>query len=122
MNKDFSKLCTPAKIYFIIAVISSVIALIGGMRLIPVAIQLVFAAIWTWILGWLCKREFTSISWFLVLLPYIIIVLAMAGIYRVTKEQREIMKALKIQGAYGQEPLASSPPSSSPVQTAPIRR
>jgi hypothetical protein len=107
MNKDFSKLCTPAKIYFIIAVISSVIALIGGVRLIPVAIKLVFAAIWTCVLGWLCKKGFTSISWFLVLLPYIIIVLAMVGIYHVTHEQKQIMRALKIQGAYGQEPFVA---------------
>lgn len=106
MNKDFSKLCTPAKIYFIIAVISSLVALISGMRLIPIVINLVFAAVWTCVLGWLCKKGFTSISWFLVLLPYIIIVLAMAGIYHMTKEQREILKMLKLQGAYGQEPFA----------------
>jgi hypothetical protein len=105
MNKEFRSLCTPAKIYFVIAVISSLIALLRGMRIMHVGLQLVFAAIWTGLLGWLCKKGFTSISWFLVLLPYIIIALAMLGIYHVTHEQKEIMRALKIQGAYGQEPF-----------------
>lgn len=104
--KEFSKLCTPAKIYFAIAVIAAVIGLFSGASIMMVFMKLVFAFIWTYVLGWLCKKGFTSISWFLVLLPYIIIVLAMLNIYHVTHEQKQIMRTLQLQGAYGQEAMS----------------
>ena len=103
MNPSFRELCTPAKIYFAIAVIASVFSLFNGIGIIAVGLNLMFAFIWTFVLGWLCKKGLTNISWFLVLLPYIIIALAMFGIYQVTEEQRQIMRTIKLQGAYGQE-------------------
>ena len=105
--KDFSKLCTPAKIYFAIAVIATVIALFSGLSIMFAFWKLVFAFIWTFILGWLCEKGFTSISWFLVLLPYILILLATFGIYRATHQQRQLMRNIKLQGAYGQEGMAT---------------
>ena len=110
MNPSFRELCTPAKIYFAIAVIAAIFALFNGIGVIAVGLNLVFGFIWTFILGWLCKKGFTNISWFLVLLPYIIIALAMFGIYHVTEEQRQIMRNLQLQGAYGQEALTNSNP------------
>ena len=111
--KDFSKLCTPAKIYFAIAVIASVIGLFNGVSIMIIFMKLVFAFIWTFVLGWLCKKGLTSISWFLVLLPYIIIGLAMLNIFHVTHEQKQIMRTLQIQGVYGQE--AMSMPTTMPT-------
>ena len=105
MNRDFSKICTPAKLYFAIAVIASVIALFSGAGLMMVAMKLIFAFIWTFVLGWLCDQGFQTLSWFLVLLPYIFIALAMFGIYRMTRDQRQLMRTVKMQGAYGQEPM-----------------
>lgn len=106
--KDFSKLCTPAKIYFAIAVIAIVIGLFNGLSIMFAFWKLVFAFIWTFILGWLCKKGFTAISWFLVLLPYILIILAMFGIYRVTHQQRQFMRTIQLQGAYGQEAMTNN--------------
>ena len=106
--KDFRKLCTPAKIYFAIAVIATLVSLFYGMSIMMGVWKIVFAFIWTFILEWLCKKGFTSISWFLVLLPYILIALAMFGIYRVTHDQRQILRTLKLQGAYGQEAMTTS--------------
>lgn len=105
--KDFKKLCTPAKIYFAIAVIATVIGLFNGMSIMYAFWKLLFAFIWTFILGWLCKKGFEAISWFLVLLPYIIIALAMLRIYNVTHEQRQMMRSIGLQGAYGQEAMTS---------------
>ena len=105
--KDFSKLCTPAKIYFAIAVIATVIGLFSGLPIMYSFWKLVFAFIWTFVLGWLCKKGYTSISWFLVLLPYILILLAMFGIYHATHQQRQIMRNIKLQGAYGQEAMTT---------------
>jgi hypothetical protein len=109
MNKEFSKLCTPAKIYFAIALFSSIVMLFRGVSFLAVLVKMIFAFIWTFVLGWLCNKGFKSISWFLVLLPYIIIVLGMFQIYRVSKEQKDVLKTLQLQGAYGQEGMTTAP-------------
>lgn len=111
--KSFAKLCTPAKIYFAIAVIATIIGLFSGMSLMYAFWKMLFAFIWTFVLGWLCEKGFTAISWFLVLLPYIFILLAMFGIYKVTQEQRQLLRTAQLQGAYGQEAF-SIPPHSNP--------
>jgi hypothetical protein len=102
MNKEFSKICTPAKIYFAIAVIASLFALFSGVTMMAVFFKLVFAFIWTFILAWLCDKGFKSLSWFLVLLPYIIIALAALGLYRVSNQHTKMMNNLQFQGPYGQ--------------------
>ena len=102
---NFRYLCTPAKIYFAIAVIAAVFALLNGAGLMAIFMNLVFAFAWTFVLGWLCKKGMKTLSWFLVLLPYIIMALAMFGIYRVSHEQKQIMRTLQMQGAFGQEPM-----------------
>ena len=66
-----------------------------------IGVKLFFAIIWTFLLGLLCKHGFHYISWFLVLLPYIIIGLAMLNIHRVTYKQKQIMKTLQLQDVYG---------------------
>jgi hypothetical protein len=86
MKDTFNKLCTPAKIYFAIAVIMSILELFNGIDVLSISIKLLFAFIWTFILGWVCKKGYKSISWFLVVFPYIIILLGMFGIYKVTTE------------------------------------
>ena len=104
--KDFSKLCTPAKIYFAIAVIASVFALFSGVSVMAVLLKLVFAFVWTFILGWLCGKGYKTLSWFLVLLPYIVMALAMFRIYHMTEQQKGFLRMVKLQGAYGQEPMS----------------
>jgi hypothetical protein len=101
MSKEFSKLCTPAKIYFAIAVIAAVFALLSGISVIAVFFKLVFAFIWTFILAWLCDKGFKSLSWFLVLLPYIVIALAALGIYHMSNQQKKFMNNMQFQGPYG---------------------
>ena len=105
-SQEFRQLCTPAKVYFAIAVIAALFGLFSGASLVYEFWKMIFAFVWTFILGYLCKNGYTSISWFLVLLPYIIIALGMLNIYHVSQDQRQIMRSLKLQGAYGQEPLS----------------
>ena len=102
MNKMFAELCTPAKIYFIIAVLSSIFALFLGVKLVVIFMKLVFALLWTYVLGWLCKKGFKAVSWFLVLLPYIIIVLTMIGMTAFAKGSYVAIKSMQMQGVYGQ--------------------
>jgi len=101
--KDFSKLCTPAKVYFGIAAIATLFDLLNGVSIMLAFWKLVFAFIWTFILGGLCDKGYKSISWFLVLLPYILMFLASLNIYHVTDEQRQFMRSIQLQGAFGQE-------------------
>lgn len=103
--KEFSKLCTPARVYFIIAVIAALVALFNGATLMAEFIKLLFAFAWTFLLSWLCSNGYVSVSWFLVLLPYILILLATLNLYHVTEQQRSMMRAVKLQGAFGQEPF-----------------
>jgi hypothetical protein len=64
---------------------------------------MLFAFVWTFLLGWLCNKGFKTLSWVLVLLPYIFIALGMLGIYAFSHEHRQLLRALHLQGAYGQE-------------------
>jgi hypothetical protein len=105
--KDFSKLCTPAKIYFAIAVIATIFALFSGASLMFAFWKLVFAFVWTFVLSWLCDKGYKTLSWFLVLLPYIILLLAMFNLYHVTASQRQFMRSVQLQGAYGQEAMTN---------------
>jgi hypothetical protein len=107
--KNFAKLCTPAKIYFAIAVIGTIILLFRGASIMVAFWKMLFAFIWTYILGWLCKKGFTSISWLLVLLPYIIILLGMFRIFNLTREQKQMMKSAGLQDAYGMEGMQVQP-------------
>jgi hypothetical protein len=104
MDKNFRDICTPAKIYFAIAVFATIVALFNGVSFMLAFTQMLFAFIWTFILGWLCDKGYSSISWFLVLLPYILIGLAMFTIINLT-QFKDIMRAVKLQGAYGQEAM-----------------
>ena len=101
--KNFSKLCTPAKVCFGIAAIATLFDLLNGVSIMLAFWKLVFAFIWTFILGGLCDKGYKSISWFLVLLPYILMFLASLNIYHVTDEQRQFMRSIQLQGAFGQE-------------------
>jgi hypothetical protein len=87
MNTDFNKLCTPAKIYFGISVLSCILMLFNRVSILAVFTKLIFAFLWAFILGWLCSKGFKSVSWFLVLLPFVMILLVSFG---VMKHMREI--------------------------------
>jgi hypothetical protein len=105
---NFSKLCTPAKIYFAIAVIATIFDLFNGVSFMFAFWKMLFAFVWTFILGGLCDKGYKSISWVLVLLPYILMFLASLNIYHVTEEQRQFMRSIQLQGAYGQEAFSDS--------------
>ena len=105
--KNFAKLCTPAKIYFAIAVFASIVELFNGAGILAIFLKLVFAMIWTCILGWLCKKGYQSISWFLVLLPYIVMFLVGLRLLRFSRENRSFLNSIKLQGAWGKENMAT---------------
>ena len=92
MNKDFDKLCTPAKLYFIIAIISLIFAFFKHFNIVFLIVKFLFALVWALILSCLCDKGFSYLSWFLVLFPYFLILLAFFGLY---KEGLQTMDANK---------------------------
>lgn len=86
MDSDFNKLCTPARLYFAFSVLSCILMLFNRMSLLDVFIKLIFAFLWAFVLGWLCKKGYKSISWLLVLLPFIVMFLVFFGIMRNIRE------------------------------------
>lgn len=73
--------CTPAKIYFALAVLSAIMMLLNRVSVFAVLMKLVIAFIWTVVLAWLCKKGLTMISWGLVLLPFIMMLCASRNQY-----------------------------------------
>lgn len=71
-------LCTPALIYFILAVMSIVLLIVNKTTVMIVFSKMICVLLWTWFLNFICKKGFTNVSWVLVLAPYVIIVLALA--------------------------------------------
>lgn len=70
--------CTPAKIYLTIAAIYCILQ-VFTIPIIFVLINFGFALVWAFILQWLCKKGFSSVSWFLVLLPYFVMLMQALG-------------------------------------------
>jgi hypothetical protein len=91
-SKEFEKLCTPAKIYFALAILSILMGLFSGFNFMAILGKLIFAVIYTFILGWLCSKGWKSLSWFLVLLPYVLILLTCFGLFTLSNQHMLVMK------------------------------
>jgi hypothetical protein len=90
LPKRLKDLCTPALFYFVISMIGLVASawenmgrrdmyILGGMkRRVPSTalvflVQVIYVLFWTWVLNLICKDGHTGISWFLVLIPFILL-------------------------------------------------
>ena len=97
-----SKMCTPAQIYLIVSVILLILSYFGMSAISqqlttnqnghPIlrslnftyqkdsrtsyVVQVVVIVLWTWLLSYLCSKGYSNLSWFLVLLPWILMFLA----------------------------------------------
>lgn len=77
--KKFAELCTPAQIYFALSTLGVILALFANVPFVALALKFIFILLWTYILAALCKNGYAAISWFLVLLPFILMAFAMMG-------------------------------------------
>ena len=92
--KTLKELCTPAMIYFVISMISLVMVLLQNLgnnqsyhvgsfscrvpnTTLVFTVKLIYILFWTWVLNLICKDGHTSISWLLVLLPWILLFVMM---------------------------------------------
>jgi hypothetical protein len=82
-------LCTPSYVYLVISLIGLIIMAINNYGNVNVycfgsyscfvsstflifLIKFIYIIFWTWILNLMCKAGATSLSWFFVLLPFIL--------------------------------------------------
>ena len=92
--KTLKELCTPAMIYFVISVIALAMVLLQNLgtqnsytvgsfscrvpnTALVFIIKLIYILFWTWVLNLICKDGHTTISWLLVLLPWIMLFVMM---------------------------------------------
>lgn len=79
-------ICAPAKLYLVISAIAIIMALFNKFSMKSILGKTLFILLWTWILNFLCKKGYKTISWFLVLIPYILIAITMFLVYGKTKK------------------------------------
>lgn len=93
---DFKKLCTPSLIYFVISLIALVLMGIQningksdslclgnyncnvGSKLLVFILYSVYIIFWTFIFDLMCKAGYSELSWFIVLIPFILFFLLLA--------------------------------------------
>ncbi len=93
--KTINELCTPAAIYFMISIITMGIIAFQNMgntnkfcvgnyacdvpsTMLVFIIEIAYVLFFTWVLHLICKAGYTSISWVLLLLPYILFFVLLA--------------------------------------------
>lgn len=92
--KRLNQLCTPSLVYFVISIIALAISVVQNMgnrnkyslgnfscrvpsTIAVFIVKVIYILFWTWILNLICKDGYTSISWILVLLPFILLFVIM---------------------------------------------
>ena len=107
IEKTIKKLCKPAYIYFMLSLLSITILAIQNFGqntvycvgcyscnvtsvisiFLSKALYIVF---WTWLLNKLCKMGYSSISWFLVLFPFVLY-FVIIGLFLIKSMQMQIL-------------------------------
>lgn len=89
LGNEIKKLCTPAHLYLVISVVSMVVMMLqnvgntnkyclGDFECDVTSTagifvgKAIYIVIWTFILNALCKAGYKNVSWFIVLIPFIL--------------------------------------------------
>lgn len=95
---DLMDLCTPATIYFVISLIGLILLGVSnlgnedrlcvgnyscnvGSNTIIFVLNAVYILFWTFVLDLMCKNGYSAISWFVLLLPFILSFMFLAMIF-----------------------------------------
>ena len=66
-------LCTPAMLYLLLSIITILMGFSEQFQLSIFVVKLIWMVVWVYILNLLCSKGYTTVSWVLVLLPFILI-------------------------------------------------
>jgi len=100
------QLCTPAYVYFILSVLMIVVAAFQNMGnngrytlgmfscMVPscvlvFALKIVYILFWTWVLNLMCQDGHSEIAWFLLLLPFVLLFVAVGLVMMYQKKQQK---------------------------------
>lgn len=72
----YEELCTPAKIYIVLSVISILFSILNSFSFTSILLKLFFIPLWAWLLNYLCNIGFETVSWIIVFLPFIVMLSA----------------------------------------------
>lgn len=72
--KPLMELCTPAKVYLLLAAMSILGTLFSGTSLMATAFSIIISLLWAFLLGYLCDKNMKTLSWVILLLPLILMV------------------------------------------------
>ena len=73
--KLFKKTCSPAQLYFILGLIAMVASLRFTYNLNSILVSGILLVLWTFVLNMFCNWGWSNFSWFLVLFPYVLLLL-----------------------------------------------
>jgi hypothetical protein len=102
----FGQLCRPSQFYFVLSAIGLLITMLQNLgnnglyslgmfscqvpsTLLVFIIKIVYVLFWTWILNLICKDGYVGISWFLVLLPFIMLFLLVGTMMMYQRRERK---------------------------------
>jgi hypothetical protein len=87
-------LCSPALLYLIIGIIAIISMVYSKTDTQTVAMKGLFIAIWTWFLNFLCSKGHKGISWFLVILPFVIMALVIFSMSNIIRGKLDHQKEM----------------------------
>jgi hypothetical protein len=79
-------ICVPAMLYLILSIIVLISMAFQSCGTLTLLFKVLFIGIWTWFLNFLCTEGYSTISWILVLLPFIMFILMILFAYEVMKK------------------------------------
>jgi hypothetical protein len=104
-------MCTPATVYLVVAILFTITAMVQNagntnkmcigrvecnVKSTPALfiIEILWIVFWTWVLNSLCKNGHSSVAWFLVLLPFIVIFIMLVMFADMVSGNEQAMRAL----------------------------
>ena len=80
-----SSICAPAILYLILAIIGLIAMAVQKFGALSLLFKAIFVGIWTWFLNFLCNKGYKTISWILVILPFVMFILMFFICYEIIK-------------------------------------
>ena len=136
LSKTVKKLCAPARFYLGISIFMILLILIQNLFhnnsnelcvgsytsdisefaniSVFFLLKILYVVFWTWLLNVLCRNGFKSVSWFLVLLPFILFALGIALL---------VYSELEVESFDGKKkPIIKPQAKKTPVKKSPIMK
>ena len=92
-----SKYCTPAKLYLALLVVSVIFLFFQNAKILTIVFKIVFGLVWGWLLNFLCKKGYKTLSWVLVLLPFVLLLLTTAIAMEVISQLKHTLNVVQLQ-------------------------